>query len=392
MTGFLARMVLRSLVARFRRSLVTVLAVALAVASLVVLYALMVGVSDAMVRNTVALGTGHVLLRGNFDMNRNMRLLAERFNFTALPRRHAQAEREDNGAITRWPLIGVRPDLERGRSVVAAKITDGSFLDAPGTIVLGAAFNYRLGATIGENLTVTVNGRPRTFRVGGLFRTGVDRLDSAAFVNIDDLDGPIDEVAIFIENPADAADADYCRTVGMFANTYGQARPEDLMNDIHTWRDLLPELVQILALNRVSMNIVLVLATVILAMGVSNATFISASERTREFGILKAMGMRPATIALLVTCEAAGLAVVGAAAGLAVGACAAGVWSRAGLDLSAWTSENVHFLVSGVVYPRLAARALVLPFVAATAFAVASALLPAMRAARVRAVEALRWI
>ena len=61
MLGFGAKLVLRAICGRFRKSAVTFLGVALAVASLVTLEAIMEGVSDTMVRNSVSLHHGHVL-------------------------------------------------------------------------------------------------------------------------------------------------------------------------------------------------------------------------------------------------------------------------------------------------------------------------------------------
>jgi ABC-type antimicrobial peptide transport system permease subunit len=75
-----------------------------------------------------------------------------------------------------------------------------------------------------------------------------------------------------------------------------------------------------------------------------------------------------------------------------IGYIAAGVWSQIGLDLGRWTSENRHFLITGVVYPRTTVATLALPGLVAVACGVLGAVLPAVRAGRVSVIKALRWI
>ena len=67
MVELFARMIVRSLQIRLRRSLVTFLGVAVAVAALVVLETIMAGVGDAMLENSVALHHGHIMVTWEGD-------------------------------------------------------------------------------------------------------------------------------------------------------------------------------------------------------------------------------------------------------------------------------------------------------------------------------------
>jgi ABC-type antimicrobial peptide transport system permease subunit len=161
---------------------------------------------------------------------------------------------------------------------------------------------------------------------------------------------------------------------------------------VQTWRQTMPELVQLISLNQVSINVVLGLALLILAFGVSNTAFMSVGERTREMGILKAMGARPMQIAAGVLGETLAMVFLAGLVGVALGAAAAHVWSLVGLDLGRWTSANRHFLLSGVIYPRTTAYAVLLPGLVAVACGLLAGILPAVRAARINVVQALRWL
>jgi len=137
---------------------------------------------------------------------------------------------------------------------------------------------------------------------------------------------------------------------------------------------------------------VLALAMGILAFGIANAAYISVSERLREFGILKAMGVTPRGIMMLVQGEILLLVGLAGLAGVALGAGASLLWAQGGIDLSRWTSANRHFIASSVIYPRLVIRALGLPMLVAIACGVLAGSLPARRGGRGSVVAALRHI
>ena len=123
------------------------------------------------------------------------------------------------------------------------------------------------------------------------------------------------------------------------------------------------------------------------------AMVIIVSGRTRELGILKAMGMSPRGIMLLVLAETGLLVGAGALAGVALGAglAAACSWGG-GVDLTRWTSMNPLFAGSGIVYPQLTAASVVLPLAVIVSCGLLAGLLPARRAGRISVTAALRTL
>lgn len=386
MTDLGRRMVLRALTRRPGRSAVTCAAVALAVAALVVLASIMVGVTDTMIANSVALHSGHVLAKLSPERPIDPVQLERIRDLPGV--RSVLARRELTGTLRRASretpalVAAVSPNEARRESAAAAKLTAGEFLPARGTIVLGAGLADAIGAALGQSVDFTApHGPTQTFRVAGVFRTGLDALDDrTAYVSLADAPGPGGQVAVYLANP-DAADA-----------RAANVRRILLDATVFTWRGALPELDQLTALNTVSMNIVLALALLILALGVSNTAFLSAAQRTREIGILKTLGMSPGRIMAGILAEMLLLACLGGLIGMALGAALTAAWARAGLDLAAWTSANRHFLVSSVVHPRLTWYSLLPPGLVALACGALAGLAPAWRAARINVVAALRWI
>jgi ABC-type lipoprotein release transport system permease subunit len=385
MIGFAARMVLRSLARRARRSSVTFTGVALAVASLVVLAALMEGVGDAMIRNSVAVQVGHVHLAWSepppLAAENSSSLAVVPDLRTALWRKRSEAMIGKGDRRIGAIVYAVEPAVEQKESVVPLKIVSGTYLTAADGVVLGLGLASDIGATVGDTVRVQrAGGEPADFRVEGVYRTGIEYLDRSAFTNYAAMPGPANELAVYLYSPtsSDPAAAALCRL-------FPGAR-------VVTWEESLPELVQLLALNRVAMNVVFVLALLILAFGISNTAFMSVNERTRELGILQAMGMRPWQIVLVILGEMAVLVGAAAVTGIALGSGASEIMRHTGLDLGAWTSANRHFLVSGVIYTRLTPYAVLTPGLMAMACVLLAGIVPAWRGATADVVRSLRWV
>jgi putative ABC transport system permease protein len=378
------RLIYRAITRRFARSAMACCGVALGIAALVLLEAIMEGVSDAMVRNTVALHHGHVAAAWTGGETPDLvELQAVRGVRSVLCRRSCGgllARGEHQEAVA---LCGVTPREEASETVIAGKMLAGTYLRTPGTILLGKGLAERLGVTAGSALDFQRPGHPGiAFTVCGVFRTGVELLDGrGAFVFLEDCpsENGRQELAVFLQPGADAR-----RCAADLAPRLPRSAK------VTPWQDGLAELVQLIALNHVAMDIVQILALIILAFGVSNTAFISIGERTRELGILKALGVTPAGIRWAVLGEVVCLVMVAGLLGDLAGCGVVEVTAAHGLDLSRWTSENPHFIASGVIFPRLTVRAVLLPVLVAVACGLTAAFLPAFRAGRITVTEALR--
>jgi putative ABC transport system permease protein len=377
-------LVRRNITRRFGKAGIAFAGVALAIAALVLLEAIMEGVSDTMVRNSVAIHHGdvNVTWQGNDvpldDLRRlaGVRRILPRICLTGvLARSEAQAS---------LMLYAVEPDLEAQETAVPRRIVEGKNVQTADDILVGSRLAEQLGARLGDTLQFWQPGvAPRPFRVCGVFRTGIELLDAKTAYTRRLLQAApaAREIAVFIEP-------------GYDPHAVAQALRERLGPAVRVtpWTEALTELVQLIGLNHVAMNIVHLLALLVLGFGVSNTVFISVSQRTRELGLLKAMGFTPGGVAALVLTEVLLLVLAAGLCGAGLGCVAVKVWSLHGLDLARWTSENPHFVISGIVHPRLTLRGLLLPGGVALCCGVVAALLPARRAGRLSVIEALRGL
>ena len=128
-------------------------------------------------------------------------------------------------------------------------------------------------------------------------------------------------------------------------------------------------------------------------MGVLNTVLMSVMERTREFGVLMAIGMRPRKLAVMVLCEGLVLGVISAIAGLALGALFTWPTVVYGIDYTAYMGETTEFAgvaISSVIraawdFPRMAGYACF-----AVIFTGITAAWPAWQVSRLTPMDALR--
>src|SRR5206468_6959701 len=86
------------------------------------------------------------------------------------------------------------------------------------------------------------------------------------------------------------------------------------------WQELLPQVEEMVRLNRVISNIVFAIAFLVIAMAIMNTVFMAVAERTREFGVMMALGTPPAAVQRMVVYETLVLMLLASAIGYGVGA------------------------------------------------------------------------
>lgn len=385
---FYLRMVVQSVRRRFTRWRITFAAIAFSTAIIVMLQALLAGVSEAMVRNAVSIQAGHVQASWPASRQQNDRLIDAcqaigGVRLALMRSRNIGVLTDGKGCYGLATVYGVDPQRERQQTLIAQKMVAGDYLGQPGDIIVGRELADMLNVGVGQTVTFRPSvSEARGYRVGGIFRTGLGEMDRLmAFTHRQD-GGDSQEISLFLEHPDQAA-ATAERIKGLLppeANT-------------REWREIMPNLVQILEMDAAAATAVTFLVLTILAFGISNTIYVSVSQRTREFGILKAMGLTPRGVALQVLAETGLLVAGGALTGAALGTVGLGVCAWCGgVDLSIWTSLSPLFAGSSTVHPRMSLASLLLPVVVTIAFGLAASLLPACRAGRVPVIESLRCL
>ncbi|MFH0899552.1 MAG: ABC transporter permease, partial [Pseudomonadota bacterium] len=166
--------------------------------------------------------------------------------------------------------------------------------------------------------------------------------------------------------------------------------------EVLSWRQAAPELAPLIDMKGMIDFIFLAILFFAAAAGIANTMMMSTFERTREIGMLLAVGMRPRRVVKLVLVEAVVLGLIGVAIGSAIGAALVLVTSHTGIPyhaLSGTQAEETAFAginVSYTIFPRLHVEHFFEGFVAVALTALLAATWPAIMASRVSPVEAMR--
>ena len=396
-----------------RRSLITIAGLALAFAFLIALVGFGRGLSVQMLRNGTELMAGHIQVhdRGYLPdrvLHRTIggpggadwQGLLERLRRypkvrQATPRVYGSALLSTGNKSAGAQLAGVDPASERKLSRVFTARTAAA-LAASGSIVLGQILALDLGAHVGDEVAVVTQAADGTlgnslFRITGTLRTGIPQIDrSLAVMRIEDAAAllalapeRIHEIAIAIDNPMDAP---------AFARELSRGAALPAGAEAESWRELLPQLSsyveQVNAVNRFIVALVVLFAS----MGVLNTMMMATFERVREFGVLSAIGMGPASITSSVLVESFLLVALGLAGGLGLGWLLMQYLMTRGVNLEWWTGEIAiaQARLDPIVKAAWDWRIIFWAAVSLAVAAVAAAYWPARRATRVDPVEALR--
>lgn len=392
-----------------RRTLLTVSAIAFASVVMVFLLALQVGTYASMKANTLSLFDGFAQIQqpGYLDDPGIRKSFPDADVLAAkldrLPAVTAVALRAQTYALLTHGrqsiatmVVGVQPDQERHVSRIAATVREGHYLDRPdaASVVLGSTLARNLHVTPGEQVTLLGVGRDGSvaadvLTVVGIFSTGVSELDhqlaempltrfQADFgmpgqAHVAVLGGP----SLASMTRALPSIQEQVRVAGLAVRGWAQLEP-DLRDAIHL--DASTSMLWYIAL--------VVVAIVILL----NAILMSVLERTREFGTLLALGMRPTAIGRMVWIEILMMVGLGLALGMGVGAALVGWYQIHGLALPGAQGVFAQWGLPGLIYPDLTLFSLCAGPAAIACIAGLAGLYPLLRIRRLQPVPAMRAV
>jgi ABC-type lipoprotein release transport system permease subunit len=357
-----------------------------AVAALIFLSALAVGVNDAMIRNSVSLYSGHISGVSIPDETRKETLLVPGVA-AVLKRRHIPGNLVKGNKIHDVIITEIEPREEFGTTAIARKVVEGTYLpEAKGQILLGQTLAKKLGVKPGDEIRFMplVGNSSATVHVAGIYRTGIDQLDGEiTFCPLGSLPFPGAgwSAAVFLKEGVAP------ETV---ISIYRRLLPDSVQ--LKSWETLMPDLKQLIDLNYASMSIVILLVFGVVSLGIACAFVIVILKTIREYGILKAMGVTSRETMLLIAFEVVLMNLLASTLGIILGVALSLLVRETGIDLTAFTSQNRYFAVSGVIYPRLAPFAWGAPPALAFLFSLIAAIWPAVLVSRRRVAELLRIV
>uniref|UniRef100_UPI002602BFD4 ABC transporter permease n=1 Tax=Desulfoluna sp. TaxID=2045199 RepID=UPI002602BFD4 len=296
-------------------------------------------------------------------------------------------------------VTGVDPEREKRVSTLAAILRKGSYFSREDRALIGETLARNLKVGVGDELTVLGQGRDGSMAatvvaVDGIFKSGLDAYDRnvvllplAFFQDLFSMAGGVHEVAIRARHLAD---------VGPLKKKLNNALPglpfDDPAPVALDWMDLIPGLLQSIQMDLVSGLIMYLILIIVVAFSILNTFVMAIFERTREFGVMMAIGTTPNRLMRLVLTESFFMTATGLGLGIFLGA-ALTLWFEAHGILIPGSDEIMKaYGISGRLYPKLSVLSATLGPSAVLCITLFSALFPALKIRKMKPVEAMHHV
>ena len=400
----LSRLAWRNLWRNYRRTLIMLLAIAVGVWAMIFMTALMRGMVDQMVEDGIEALPGYVqihhpLYRDDPSIENSIPAPTGAFAdamdtaivsaWSARVRVPAMISSErDNRGVT---LLGVHPEEEIALGFDPADIVEGRWLEGPADkgIVVGRKLLERLETQLGKRVVVMSqdpdnNIADRGFRVVGVFKGKLAAQEEAAIYagretvqKLLSMQDQVSEIAV--------AGQDYRDVTALLTLVEKSAEKN---TEVLPWQELDSYLGAMLGVMDGFVLVWIIVIFLALSFGLVNTLMMAVFERIREFGLMQALGMKPAAILYQVLLESLMLLTLGLLIGN-IAAIAAILPLRDGIDLSVVAKGMEMFGSAAVLYPALKTNDLLLANCVVIVLGILTSLLPAWRASRYRPVEAI---
>ncbi len=399
--GLLATLSVRNLLRHRRRNAMLVAAIVVAVAGVTFMNSFIRGFQQDLRDSAVANLTGHIKVhapgyRDDPSIERSFEVAASwqpDIDAQALQGWAARvrvpavimSERETRGV----QLVGIDPAQE-GISFLGDVDFDGEQLSGVGDkrVFLGAALLDQLDTRVGRRLVLITQGsdgrnREAGFRIAGVYDAEGTALEKAyVFTGREALQKLLDTQAVTEVS------------IRLLQDPTGPSIQRRLLSyftglEVLGWRELEPQVAAMFVFADTAIFIWFSIMMGALVFGLVNSLITAVMERVREFGMLRAVGMRPGAVMVQVVMESTVLMAAGVAIGLGLGwlLCAS---LADGLDLSQWASGVEMVGMRSLVVPRLYGEDMLLVAVLSLVLGVVASLYPAWRAVKINPLEAMR--
>jgi ABC-type lipoprotein release transport system permease subunit len=292
-------------------------------------------------------------------------------------------------------VMGVHPGDEQNIRQLADRVIEGRFLsDEPkGEVVLGFKLAETLKAKVSDEVVVVTQSADGSmgnelFEIVGLLRSGSTLLDRTnAVIHRADaqelfvLDGQVHEIALLAPTKEEI-DPVVARVEKLVEGR------EDLL--LRKWGELNPAALQFTGMQDAMYLIVALIILGIAGMGVLNTMLMSVFERTKELGVLIALGLKPRQVLTLIVSETFLLSLIAVALGGLFGAVLDWYLVVYGIPFGSDGFEMMGIIFDPVLYAEINPGPIIVTISCVVIISVLASLWPAARAARLKPVIAMR--
>jgi ABC-type lipoprotein release transport system permease subunit len=356
------KLALRNLTRNRRRTSITLMGIAVSLGIVVWAANFQSGQYDQAVKSGISSMAGHVVIQAPMyqkerddgmvveDTDAMVKTLEQSFPDDVVLRRiFLQGIINSATNTSMAAVLATEPEKDKQVGELHEKLVEGEWLgDDDRGILLGQKMADSLGVSLGDK--VVYMGQhgdnetfSRLFRVSGIVRTGLPQMDAAmAIVNLNagqlllQREGVSHQVTVHIQKTQEAQ--------------WATDKAKELVSSpevvVLSWQEALPDLYGLMQVDKQTQDWMMLILVFIAAIGVLNTILMSVLERTREFGVLLAIGLKPRQLSGLVLLEGVLLGLLGMVLGVAFGLLLTYPSVKYGIDMTASMGEGVE--VAGV--------------------------------------------
>ncbi len=292
-------------------------------------------------------------------------------------------------------ILGVIPEEEKKVTTIHERIIDGEYFEgiSRNPVVIGKKLAEKLNLRIRSKIVITVtdldnNITSGAFRVAGIFSTDNNMFDETnIYVRFSDLQkltgfpkNAAHEIAINIDNNKNLE--------SIYSSVEQIIKGKNL--EVKTWKELSPEMNYLTEAMDMYMYIFIIIILLALLFGIINTMLMVVMERTKELGMLMAIGMNKTRIFMMIVLESVLLSLTGGVVGIIIGAISAKFGETHPIDLSMWAQGYQQLGYDAFVYTKLDPSMLLNVTIMVIITGIIAAIYPAYKALKNDPADALR--
>ena len=291
-------------------------------------------------------------------------------------------------------IIGVDPEQEKRVFSLSATIPDtsGGFLTGSkkNQIVIGKNLADKLKVRLKSKIVIRFqnpdgNLTEAAFSVNGIFQSANTVFDETnVFVKKSDLDlvtgsdNGVQEIALILDD------------IDKVPETEAVLKSKLPSLQVQNWIELRPDMGMVTSAIAIEVYIILGIILFALAFGIVNTMLMIVFERTRELGMLMAVGMSKSRVFRMIMLETVILTFIGGVIGMIGSALLVALFHRVGIDLSGFSKGLSAFGFDPKIYPFIKTQLYFHLSIMVILTGVLSAIMPARKALKLKPVEAIR--
>ncbi len=408
--GNLLSLAWRNVWRNWRRTMIAVIAIILGLTLMLLMDGIIVGSISASFGNFIKLQGGNVQVHAPGYRERAERLPLYPLENANAVVQAAKAQPEVVAASRRIntsgmvssregtipvAIVGIEPEQEAPVGLIAGKIAQGRFLTSrdEDMILIGKTLAQRLDVTIGDRIELVGRAthdqtRRRTMTIIGIFNLGLGEIEKrVVYVSL------VEAQALFDLRDQATEVVVMLQSVGQEEQTVAVLQAALPGYEVDSWKTMNPEMKQTEQRHKETLGLLGLVVLLIAGIGVLNLMLMAVFERTREIGLLAAMGLKRREIMTLFLWEGILIGMVGALIGCVMGGLIIGYLSQVGFEWNIGSGvTEVLALLGDRIYPQVGIDVVIQRGLTIVIIAALASLYPAWQASKREPAEALHYV